>query len=120
MRTLMQLYVDGCVEEYRNIFDINMFRKNKKKYLQKMQYRKSAYDMEIFQTMIEKGKKPNLGLRVLIIRPIYLLWQKMKTSKIIMGIFYKFNLDYMLYGRAMAESIRYSKGIAFKSNRKKM
>lgn len=114
MRTMMELYADGCIEEYKNIFNLNKFNRNRKRYICKMQYRKSTFDKEILSLLKKSHIKISGQFSALCIRPIYLIWQKMKNNKLIMRIFYKLNFDYILYGKDMAESIRYSKGIALK------
>lgn len=119
MRTMMQLYVDGCLEQYADVFDLTQFKNRKDRYLTKMLYRRSKFDKEIVHSMA--GNKPVpycCKVKAAVIRPIYVIWQKLKQSRSIMNIFYNFNLDYKLYGKDMAESIRYSKGIRVRKSKK--
>lgn len=112
MRTAMQLYGDGKLQEYSSVFDLGKVECQKNKYIKKMLYRKSIFDQEIIGSIQKKERISFLiKMQSVIIRPIYIFWQKLKESKNIMNVFYYFNLDYKLYGKDMAESIRYSKGI---------
>ena len=111
MRTQMQLYADGVLADYKNVFDLAKFNKNKNKYITKMLYRKSCFDSEILEKLNKNQIASKSSLKAKLVRPVYVIWQRMKNSKFIMSIFYKYNLDYKLYGTKMAEAIRYSKGI---------
>lgn len=113
MRTLASLNAYGSLKEYKNIFDINFFEKQKRKYIARMLYRKSSFDMEILdEYKKQRVKIPfRAQLRAFMIRPIYLIWQRIQRNEFAMKIFYKFGLDYKLYGKKLAESIRYSKRI---------
>ena len=77
-----------------------------------MLYRRSVYDEEIVEAIEKRyGLSAVLRLQAFFIRPVYILWQKLKESGWVMRLFYKLEIDYKLYGEAMAESIRYSKGV---------
>lgn len=112
MRTAMQLYGDGLLQEYDQVFDLDTVDKQKKKYTRKMLYRRSVYDEEIVEAIEKRyGLSAVLRMQAFFIRPVYILWQKLKESGWVMRLFYKLEIDYKLYGEAMAESIRYSKGV---------
>lgn len=112
MRTAMQLYGDGLLQEYDQVFDLDTVDKQKKKYTRKMLYRRSVYDEEIVEAIEKRyGLLAVLRMQAFFIRPVYILWQKLKESGWVMRLFYKLEIDYKLYGEAMAESIRYSKGV---------
>lgn len=112
-RTMFSLYADGILENFQAVFDLKKFYKYKRKYMIRMIYRKSIYDNEI----IKKFKVNNKDISLIIllegiaIRPFYLLWQKIQRNKILMKIFYKAKLDYILYSKEMADSIRYCNDI---------
>ncbi|MEY8337954.1 hypothetical protein AALB16_07965 [Lachnospiraceae bacterium 62-35] len=113
LRTMMQLYTDGCLEEYRDVFDLDKFQRAQNRYIRKMLYRQSIYDIEIIQSMKANQVKIPVYLKIsaFFIRPVYVIWQKIKDIKWIMTIFYQFHFDYFLYGKKMANSLRYAKGI---------
>ena len=112
MRTAMQLYGDGLLQKYQQVFDLDKVNNQQKKYIRKMLYRRSEFDGEIVESIEKRyGLPVVLRLQAFFIRPVYILWQKLKESRWVMNLFYKFDIDYRLYGEAMAESIRYSKGI---------
>lgn len=112
MRTAMQLYGNGMLQEYHQVFDLDKIENQKKKYLRKMLYRQSMYDTEIVDSIEKRNGIPAfIKMQAFFIRPIYILWQKLKECKWVMNIFYKLEIDYKLYGEAMANSIRYSKGV---------
>ncbi len=117
MRTMIQLQADGCLNEFKQVFDIEKFNKNYKKYVRKLLYRKSPYDREILSDMKRRGIRLEGRCGALVVRPIYLLWQKIKKSDCIMSVFYALNIDYWLYGEKMAESIRYTKGIPYRQEK---
>ena len=112
MRTEMQLYGDGLLQAYHQVFNLDKFNEQKRRYILKMLYRKSEYDAEIVKTLEKRRDVPFvIKLQAFFIRPVYLVWQRLKESRQAMRLFYMLNLDYKLYGEEMAESIRYSKGI---------
>lgn len=113
MRTMSGLYADGVLSQFAECFDLELFEKNKLRYITKMLYRQTPYDKEILKRLKEKDVRFPLRARIkaLATKPVHSIWQVFKHDRLIMGIFYRFNLDYKLYGKEMADSIRFSKGI---------
>lgn len=112
-RTMLTLYADNYLHEYQNVFDLQKFEKLKNKYIARMVYRQSTYDKEVMRAFsCNKIAIPvSAKIRGYILRPCYVLWQEIQKIPFLMKLFYKTNLDYALYGKELADSIRYSNGI---------
>lgn len=112
-RTMFSLYADGILENFSEAFDLRKFEKYKSKYMARLIYRKSIFDKEI----MNKFHKNNIVIpfkakvKGKLLRPIYLIWQKVQKNKFLMKIFYKKRLDYVLYSKELADSIRYCNNI---------
>ncbi|MDR1769707.1 MAG: hypothetical protein LBS02_03570 [Hungatella sp.] len=112
-RTMLALYADGVLEDFQDVFDLEKFHKYKIKYMARMVYRKSVYDNEIIKKFKVNNKEIPVRAKIkgIAIRPIYLMWQKLQKNKFFMKLFYKTKLDYVLYSKEMADSIRYCNDI---------
>lgn len=112
-RTMFPLYAEGMLENFGQKFDLLKFGKYKSKYMARLIYRKSIFDKEI----LNKFKKNNIAIpfstrvRGILLRPAYLVWQKIQKNKFLMKIFYKNRLDYILYSKELADSIRYCNNV---------
>lgn len=119
MRTASALDMGGILEQYSNIFDLKKFKK------QKMKYWANVYAMlkdECYGTLnmeyVDQARK--LEYEVPMISKIYggiflrlylALKSKLKKIRLLKILYYKFNLDYLVYGKQKAELYRYSNGI---------
>lgn len=119
MRTASALDMGGMLEQYSNIFDLKKYKK------QKMKYWANVYATlkdECYGTLnmeyVDQARK--LEYEVPVISKIYggiflrlylALKSKLKKIKLLKTLYYKFNLDYLVYGKQKAELYRYSNGI---------
>lgn len=100
MRTVGELYALDKLSLFEKIFHTEIFKKNKQKYIAKMQFMNStAYSKEIID-LLKKKSNLNFGYYfwAAIYGPIYWLKRKLSGFGFLRRLYYALNLDIKLLG----------------------
>lgn len=105
IRTLSELYVLNKLELYKNVFDVEKFRKKMpvllaKNFANKMES-VDGFNKEIIEMAKRNGIKIPIRTYVYatILKPIYFIMDIVKKNKNIRRIYYKLNIDVLLHGK---------------------
>lgn len=108
-RTLTTLWTLDKLNNYKEIFDIEYYKREHRKTLITMVARKNPYDREIFTLMKKKGKTIPPVIKVLgsIKRLWVLLLGRINRVDWVRKIYYALNIDIIRFGRDEAVHYRY-------------
>ena len=119
MRTAAALDMHGKLLQYDGIFDLEKYQKQKNKYWASVY---ASLNDECYGTLNTEyvNEAHKIGYKIpltskayglILIRPYLKLKGILKKSSLLKKAYYKFNVDYLLYGKNKAELYRYSNGI---------
>lgn len=102
LRTMVQFYAIGKLDNFKKVFDVENFYKHKAKYIGKMMGSSKVNYVKETKLMASKNKIkipfPSYLYCYLWYKPFNIMKKMFKKSLFIRKIYYKFNLDYKING----------------------